>query len=796
MDGLVIGGVYALKILVPPSGLSKRFRDGIYRLGFQAPFALQVNPQAARAGALWQKVIRRAAGVRFGDEQAVVDVLATLIDTNLGSCGEISEWVEGRTWRYEVDDHLFQRGNEKAGQENENLGSPEYCAKKAFLAGFVKLLHELGAPELARQYEWWTCKSQPNVLKRMESHDNAAGGLTAVDFRAGLALLPYLPMSPGDVPLIGKGIARGSLVQFDRGNLRKLEAFVRTHTDRFSDMQPALEELKAAEKSYRNAQIDLTHNHVRLLGSRRLWSGIFKSAVTGWRVGNVIDDAAFAHLGNNRFLTLLFAFLGAIPALGLAGAVVLLVGGWIGTWPFWPALGAAVAVGAVSRILGRALRKVWARRDYCQHLWALLTERGYLSRAFRGHVAEAMIRWHRAGRVSPRLAEQIADHPGRYLLHRPLGLLPAFLHRMLTDADYAKQRLAYVFVRPIKLYFNAALREQWLQEMVAEGRRRHMLTDDDAAEILRRIEEPFIQKYLKSLAVHVCTLPITQIVSIACAILYIWINWGTQPFLVLFGKGWAIVAIFQFIPISPGSLVRGLYVLYLVISERDFKNYNIAVFLGFFKYVGYLAFPIQMAYHYPALARFMAAHWATGFVHVVPVFGEHGALLEHGVFDLFYNYPLTVRRRMARRAALRESLTPRIWHAAIVVAAAALLMGVLADACRAAYGTLPTIWNVWPAVLLVPIAVGVLVILPAGGLALSRRIRMAVISGAAAGMGYAIVTAALVFVPFLGGSATNTDLVGQIGKTGAWSVFLFTLLTTVSALVTEINLPEPKTARG
>ena len=69
-------------------------------------------------------------------------------------------------------------------------------------------------------------KSQPNVLKRTGRATGPADGLCAVDFRAGLALLPFLPMSPGDFKLIFKGLSRGSLVQFDRGNLAKLEAFV------------------------------------------------------------------------------------------------------------------------------------------------------------------------------------------------------------------------------------------------------------------------------------------------------------------------------------------------------------------------------------------------------------------------------------------------------------------------------------------------------------------------------------------------------------------------------------------
>ena len=124
----------------------------------------------------------------------------------------------------------------------------------------------------------------------------------------------------------------------------------------------------------------------------------------------------------------------------------------------------------------------------------------------------------------------------------------------------------------------------------------------------------------------------------------------------------AIAAMYQLVPISPGSFCRGLYTTCLAIYERNFKDYNIALFLSYFKYVGYLAFPIQMTYHYPAMARFMAAHWATDAVHIVPVFGERGALFEHWIFCLFYNWPLTIRRRMKRISELRADLAVRLWH--------------------------------------------------------------------------------------------------------------------------------------
>ena len=91
IGGLEVGGHYAMKILIPPSGFSRFFRNVLYWIGFQGPFQLQVNPAAARSGALWQKFIRRGSKIWFGDESTVVDIHATFVDNIMGSCGELSE---------------------------------------------------------------------------------------------------------------------------------------------------------------------------------------------------------------------------------------------------------------------------------------------------------------------------------------------------------------------------------------------------------------------------------------------------------------------------------------------------------------------------------------------------------------------------------------------------------------------------------------------------------------------------------------------------------------------------------
>ena len=748
IKGLEVGGIYAMKILIPPTTFSRMFRNTIYWMGFQGPFQLQVNPVAARAGALWQKFIRRGAKIRLGDERSVVDIHATFVDHTLGSCGEFSEWVDGRTWRLEVDDHLDFLRKWRRGRDVEiaRLGSPEYRAKYEFMHEFVELLHDMGGHEFARQYEWSTAKSQPNCLKREGTDNDPSGGLVAVDFRAGLALLMFLPMSPGDFKLIVKGLGRGSLVQFDRGSIRQLERFIEAHPNEFTDMRDMLDELKVCERIYRDSVPDITHNFARLFYSRRLWSTLFDSAVNAWKIRNLIDDSHAQKLRRSRTLTVLFYLIGIIP------------------------------------IYGRSLQQFWGHGDWREHYKRMATSWDYLKRAFRGRAAEKTIAWHRAERIDSDRALSIVESGWRFMGHLALSILPAELYRLLTDWDYARERLNHLFVRPIRLYFDPELRKQWLHEMVSDGQKKHILSNEDAGIILSQVDEPFIQKYLKSLAVHICTLPVTQIVSVLVAIGYVAMH-PEMPRAQAWGIGLGIIALFQVVPISPGSLVRGLYVVYLVIRERNFKDYNIAVFLGFFKYIGYLAFPIQMAYRYPVLARFMAGHWANKSVHIVPVFGESGALLEHWVFCLFYNLPLTIRRRIRNRSLLRTSMAKRYWHIPLCAVAATVIFGIADFLYLGNIGNLPDLKNIWWLCIGVPMFCGAVVTLGYGGESLGKRFLGAAICGAIMGVFYTGVSA------FLGHSPGIR--IGEIVTNGMWRIFLFSIFSIFGAILTELKLPDP-----
>ncbi len=183
-----------------------------------------------------------------------------------------------------------------------------------------------------------------------------------------------------------------------------------------------------------------------------------------------------------------------------------------------------------------------------------------------------------------------------------------------------------------------------------------------------------------------------------------------------------------------------------------------------------------MTYHYPVLARFMSAHWATEGVHIVPVFGEQGALLEHWVFCLFYNWPLTIRRRMRKRAEVRAKMKPRYWHVGLICVAAAAILGLADFIYLRNMGEMPTLRDIWWLVLLAPLICGAAVTLGCRGAAFGKRFTAAAVCGALTGALYAAVSAIL---------SHNSEIVASC----VWRIFIFAILTTIGAIIIELKLP-------
>jgi hypothetical protein len=195
-----------------------------------------------------------------------------------------------------------------------------------------------------------------------------------------------------------------------------------------------------------------------------------------------------------------------------------------------------------------------------------------------------------------------------------------------------------------------------------------------------------------------------------------------------------------------------------------------------------------MAYRFPELARFMAGHWATEAVHVVPVFGERGAWLEHAVFDAFYNYPLSLGIRIRKRDEIASAKRPHFWAipaAAMITAVFTALVDFLfvRSAVR-----VPVLKDVWWAVFIAPIVAGFLASLWSRREKMGKRIVAGITAGALVGLAYGLVNTFLApLVP--GFAASASAATGSAWMPILWKTFIFALLGIPGAFIAETRRP-------
>ena len=343
-----------------------------------------------------------------------------------------------------------------------------------------------------------------------------------------------------------------------------------------------------------------------------------------------------------------------------------------------------------------------------------------------------------------------------------------------------------MFVQPVRLLIHPAERERWMIDMIDQGQANGLLTGPEAERIKGQVKEPYIQKYLKSLAVHAATLFVSETVFLTTAVVYVLahrdLSWQAATL-----RAGIIIGALNLLPISPGSLVRGFYVIGLMIKERNFKDYNIAFGVSFLKVLGYLAFPIQMAYRYPDLARFMAGHWANEAVHRVPIFGEKGAWLEHFVFDAFYNFPLTIRRRIRARAERRAGEKTRGWTTPLVILGAAGVLAAFGAGFARIAGGEPSFGRMWWLAVWIPLAAGALIARTAAGLKMGQRVVRGMTGGAILGLFAGIAPFIKSLTPFFGTAVVGAESPFglAVARSGVGLLLLFGVLGLIGAVIAE-----------
>jgi hypothetical protein len=597
----------AIKILKPKSRWKRVFRDLLYYCSYQTSYTPRLREPAVRSGLIWQELLRAAAKIEFGFASAVARPLGYYWDNEQTSYVEVHDWIEGRPVCYEADDEIFLNRNRGVGKPART----EMARKKRFMLAMVNLCNQIGAVGLARQYEWYTLVSQANVLSRAKP---AGDGLefTGIDFRPGLAVPFFLPLSPVHLRMALNGIRRGVFVHFDEVDFERLDKFVADNSKAHASLSRLCRQLKQDDQRYRSSSPDLWHAGFQRLSNPEIRGAIAHGLVQDWcKLDGVTSDTAL-RLQRNPLAFLLFYLLNLIPLVG----------------------------GFFQRILGSA--------RYRRHLKYLILDRVYFAEVFAASKSCDLLAWLDDARISESRLKTLARSNLFYFLNKVvLSWLPSRLHRLVSDGEVFRRYLFDLVVHPIRLLVKAEYRKVWLTDIIHWQHKRGIVTLSQMDELLEQVAEAHRQGFIRDLGFTI-GLEIFSKLVYALLAAYGVSSGDFVPF-----------AITVLGPVPPSGFVRTGYVLFLLIWEfprmirqegnKLFLTRALGLLIAPWRVVGNFFAPFEMFVYCPDLSLLLADYYVSSMVGAIPVLGGRGQLLEYWAFQLVFNVPLSLRKQVLAR---------------------------------------------------------------------------------------------------------------------------------------------------
>jgi hypothetical protein len=139
---------------------------------------------------------------------------------------------------------------------------------------------------------------------------------------------------------------------------------------------------------------------------------------------------------------------------------------------------------------------------------------------------------------------------------------------------------------------------------------------------------------------------------------------------------------------------------------------------------------------------------------------------------------------MKKRSEIRSAMHPRYWHIILCAIAGTGIFVTTDMLYMDKLGELPNLRTIWGFAIIVPLLIGTIVTLGAGGAALWKRIAGAALCATAIGVSSAVVSGLL--------GTNHSSGVSAIAIISVWRAFVFTTVGVLSVLLTEIKMPEPR----
>lgn len=535
---------YALKILRPESNVKEHARNVLFRGAFGADFAPAINEPAVRHGLIWQTLFKRGAKVLFDNEAMIPTPKGYTFIPEFNAFAELHEFIEGKT---------ALPGDKRKNQR-----------KRQFMDNAVSLATQMGAYQVARQYEWWTMLAGANVMEREDE------SLVAVDWRSGIALPFFIPLSPGDIPIIINNLKKGHFVNFDYADFTTLDQFVKAHEEAFTDLLPFVAELKNLDQQYRQTMQQATVQFLQEEYS--------------------LDPEIANNLVKSKNVYRAYMFNDTLPG-------------------------------------GALLHQLLYSSVYQEHLQKMITDKQYRDSWLSLGKDEDLKNWQRTDRITPNKADELTQKQWLYMLHKIFfSHMPRVIQKATDNQEL--QNIAKELTLPIRISRDPKLQVEWMHGLIDEGIQLKLIDTSQAEKLKLQATDEQMRKYIVELA---AVIPLIEAITFPVSATGVYILTG-DPVLAaaIFASPISPPGVARGVYVAT-RLAQEVPKARRDKNYRLVAARTAGTAIAPISKIGTLFVAAQMAISHAEMANFLASYFGIKVARKIPVYGVGGGTLEHYV---------------------------------------------------------------------------------------------------------------------------------------------------------------------
>lgn len=545
----------------------------IYRLCFQSPFAYQSNQDAILAAFYRRRVVGSLCQALV-PEVGVAKPLYTRWDGEAQAFVLACQWIDGRGIVPQPTDRRMVR--RWIGKILGDRQCPDDAPPPEEIRELLAVMHQLERMLIDSGLIGTGWQVSPQAIVSTANLLRTRQGYTCVDLESGVPAL-CVPM------YLWAGFRLRSLPLFDDLNAEHLQHWLRIHLhelrlgltdDQLIQVQNDVELLIHHTQRWKDSEPAILRRRPQL-GANRFVELYRQRVVSDWQRRQIVDDPTANSLSASM-------------------------------WPLWLTL--VYWLGVIPGKAARAFQRIVANQGYRQKWIQFFHDGAYREQ----EIQNFLVARSNQLRTEARLPEYRLKGLTRagLIVHWCLSrILPAKVHRTLTDREYRRDR----WIRMGLLCFNPRFQRDYarwaVQRRVEAWQVEQRLAPGEASRLLRPLDDPAIDEYLRGFGMHLglkLLHPVLLPLEIAVA-----------TALVASGE-----LIYLFLLLMALPLLRTAVTAWRIVKTgRPIRDFRDALIIGALPTVGSLAFPIQMYSSFPELSAFLLRDFAARFGRIVPIFG-------------------------------------------------------------------------------------------------------------------------------------------------------------------------------